>query len=54
MPSDQVMGLCDGPVTELVDAIDCIKSEGGYTIREGALMDSIRRLCIDLIEVSRV
>lgn len=53
MPSDPVICLCDGPMRLLVDEMDRIKSEGGYTIKEGALMDSIRGLCIELIEACR-
>lgn len=53
MPSDPVTGLCDGPVRALVDAMDAVKAQGGYTVGEGAMMDSIRELCVRLIEATR-
>lgn len=54
MTSDPVAGLCDTSVRILVEDIDRVKLQGGYTIREGTLLDSIRTLCTQLIEASRL
>lgn len=50
MTSDRMREFCDGALSRFIDDINEIKNAGGYTVREGQILDELISCCAKATE----